>query len=133
MGCFASAACADDDGAAGNGTKRAATAEFSDDAGFGAVDMGSVPQYWSARKPRACGGSTDVRSDDRIDDRIDDRSEGFRQMVYVSRARHATFQGLVDQTYVGRVTKDRPCPKAKKPCPRQSQGCPCVQPGGNSP
>eukprot|EP00931_Biecheleriopsis_adriatica_P055973 TRINITY_DN33180_c0_g1_i1.p1 TRINITY_DN33180_c0_g1~~TRINITY_DN33180_c0_g1_i1.p1 ORF type:complete len:630 (+),score=113.82 TRINITY_DN33180_c0_g1_i1:115-2004(+) len=55
----------------------------------------------------------------------------FDQMIYVDPTSHGNFNDLFDQTYRGKATQDRKCPKVASPCARTPGGCPCVQPDGD--
>jgi len=70
----------------------------------------SLPDYWTNKKLR--------------------QPKNFDQMVYVEEERLAVFDELLNATYKGVCTQDRPCPKTDSPCKKTPGGCACNKVGG---
>jgi len=60
----------------------------------------SLPDYWTNKKLR--------------------QPKNFDQMVYVEEERLAVFDELLNATYKGVCTQDRPCPKTDSPCKKNA-------------
>jgi len=58
-------------------------------------------------------------------------SNEFDEVLCISRDKHETFNQMLADSYIGKATQDRPCPKDVDPCDKTKGGCPCVQPDGD--